>query len=325
MKRYFIILLAIYSTSGLNAQVQQVEVLNKVIEQLQGEIPNKNVPLFETVREACSSQYITCDRADRIVGLDFQFANLNGYLPADIVGLSDLEYINLEYNYLDGTIPAGLSKLGHLEQLLLNGNFISGPLPVDLRELAKEADIDLSQNIIKDADRGSVKRYNIINQFNLQGCRSPDSIFLDYALAQERKANEELDTLSAVTPREDEEYKVVETMPRFPGCEKDNLPMDELLSCAQTKMLEFIYRNLRYPAEARENNIDGMVVAQFVVLKNGDIGQAQITRDIGSRCGNAVLWIVNRMNYTCDKWVPGMQDSKPVKVLFTLPVRFKLE
>ena|GEM_PF-3510298 len=325
MKTYYLVITILIGISSITAQDSQVHLLNTVIEQLQGEIPNEEIPVFTTIKEVCDSRYITCDRQRQIIGLDFQFANLNGALPADIAGLTSLEYINLEYNYLDGTVPEGLVALTNLQELLLNGNFMTGPLPADLKELSRQADIDLSQNTIRDADKRSAKRYNITNQFNLQGCRSPDSIFLDYKMAQERAASATFDTAQAVTPKEDEEFKVVETMPRFPGCEDEELSDKEKEDCAKQTMLEFIYSNLRYPAEARENNIDGMVVSQFLILKNGDIGQAQITRDIGSRCGNAVLWIINRMNYTCDKWVPGSQRGEPVKVQYTLPVRFRLE
>lgn len=324
--KIYVLLLVTFICHNTNAQDDQIEILNTVIKQLQGEIPNDKIPIFSSIVEVCKSRYITCNKEKQIIGLDFQFANLNGILPADIAKLTSLEYINLEYNYLDGTVPEGLDNLVDLEELLLNGNFLSGPLPDDLKYLAPHADIDLSQNIIKDVDKRSIRKYNIINQFNLEGCRSPDSIFLDYKLAQERESLvPEIDSLEAVTPKDDEEFKVVESMPRFPGCEKMNVSDEEKEKCAQESMLQFVYKNLRYPSEARENNIEGMVVSQFTILKNGDIGQARITRDIGSRCGNAVLWIINRMNYTCDTWVPGQQRGKPVKVFYTFPVRFKLE
>ncbi|MFT6334522.1 MAG: protein TonB [Saprospiraceae bacterium] len=119
--------------------------------------------------------------------------------------------------------------------------------------------------------------------------------------------------------------KMIESMPRFPGCEEEDLTEEERYSCSKNKMLQFIYKNLRYPYEARMQGIEGMVIVFFVILKNGDIGGAVVKGDPGGRCGNAALWIVNRMNFICDKWILGTQGGNDVKVQYTLPVKFKLE
>ncbi len=125
-------------------------------------------------------------------------------------------------------------------------------------------------------------------------------------------------------PGVDEIFKVVEQMPRFPGCE-DKGTDKEKEECAKGKMLEFIYKNLKYPAIARENGVDGQVVLQFVVDKDGSITETKIVRDIGAGCGAAAEAVVNSMNSMGAKWTPGKQRGRPVKVLYTLPVKFKLE
>ena len=122
----------------------------------------------------------------------------------------------------------------------------------------------------------------------------------------------------------DEIFKVVEQMPRFPGCE-DKGSDKEKEECAKLKMLEYIYKNLKYPAIARENGVEGQVVLQFVVDKDGSITETRIIRDIGAGCGTAAELIVNGMNNMGQKWIPGKQRGRPVKVLYTLPVKFKLE
>ncbi len=322
----FLILLTYTSYS----QSDQVKILNDVITALKGEQGNLDVKTFSTIKEVCNSRYITCDQQGRIEGLDFQFANLNGYIPEEINQLVDLEYINLTFNYLDGVIPNGLSQMPKLEELSIRGNFLEGPLPKDISQLSKTVDIDLTQNTFKNADPKWVNRLNITNQFNLEGCRSPDSIFLSVDI-RDKTSDKILDSVKPKVENKkknvekDETLKRVESMPRFPGCEEQGISEEERHKCAQNKMLQFIYKNLRYPHEARTQNIEGMVVVQFVILKNGDIGGATVKRDPGGRCGNAALWIVNRMNFICDKWIPGMQDGDSVKVLYTLPVKFKLE
>lgn len=121
-------------------------------------------------------------------------------------------------------------------------------------------------------------------------------------------------------PKVDEIFKVVEDMPRFPGCE-DKSNKDDRKKCAEQKMLEYIYKNIKYPAIARENGVEGTVVIQFVVEKDGSITDAKVARDIGAQCGQEALRVVNDM----PTWVPGKQRGRAVRVQFNLPVKFKLE
>ncbi len=118
----------------------------------------------------------------------------------------------------------------------------------------------------------------------------------------------------------EEIFKVVEEMPTFPGCESIS-DKAERKKCVDKKLLEFIYGNIKYPAIARENGVEGMVVITFVVEKDGSITDARIARDIGAGCGQEALRVVNMM----PKWNPGKQRGRPVRVQFNLPIRFKLE
>lgn len=118
-------------------------------------------------------------------------------------------------------------------------------------------------------------------------------------------------------------FKVVEDMPRFPGCEELGTK-EEKKACSQAKMLEFIYSNIRYPAMARDNNISGTVVIRFVVDEDGSIGNGEIVRDIGGDCGKEALRVVNLMNDLPERWTPGKQRGRAVPVYFNLPVKFVL-
>lgn len=121
-------------------------------------------------------------------------------------------------------------------------------------------------------------------------------------------------------PKVEEIFKVVEDMPRFPGCE-DVSGKTEREQCAQQKMLEFIYKNIKYPTIARENGVEGTAVIRFVIEPDGAISNAEVVRDIGAGCGGEALRVVETM----PKWIPGKQRGKPVRVQFNLPVKFKLE
>lgn len=125
-------------------------------------------------------------------------------------------------------------------------------------------------------------------------------------------------------PAVDEIFKIVEEMPRFPGCENTSTK-DEELACSKRKMLEFLYQNLRYPANARESSIEGTTVVQFVVDKNGYISNAHIVRDIGGGCGQEALRVIELMQEADIRWIPGKQRGQPVNVLYNIPIRFRLE
>jgi len=124
---------------------------------------------------------------------------------------------------------------------------------------------------------------------------------------------------------EDDFVVIAEQMPRFPGCENLELSSDEKYACSKEALLKYIYKELDYPRIAVENGIEGMVVLQFVVDKDGSINDIAVKRDIGGGCGRAAALTVENMNDMPEKWNPGRQRGKPVRVLFTLPVKFKID
>jgi len=125
--------------------------------------------------------------------------------------------------------------------------------------------------------------------------------------------------------KEPELFRVVEQMPRFPGCEDSDGSDKEKEQCAKEKMLQYIYKHLKYPAIASENGVQGMAVLQFVVQKDGSVGDINIVRDPGAGCGKAAEKVVEGMNSLPQKWTPGKQRGRPVKVLYTLPVKFRIK
>ena len=90
-------------------------------------------------------------------------------------------------------------------------------------------------------------------------------------------------------------------------------------------MCQFIYKNIKYPAIARENGVEGTTVIRFYVDKDGTVKEPTILKDIGAGCGTEAMRVVKMMNSMGQKWIPGKQRGKAVKVYFNLPVRFRLE
>ncbi|MEZ4907392.1 MAG: energy transducer TonB [Saprospiraceae bacterium] len=123
---------------------------------------------------------------------------------------------------------------------------------------------------------------------------------------------------------QDQIYQVVEEMPRFPGCENEATKEDKEM-CSQQKLMEYIYSNLKYPEEAIRDSIDGKVLIQFIVTKDGNITDVKILDDPGNGLGKAAEQTIESMNKMSEKWVPGKHDGKNVNVSFVLPVIFKLQ
>lgn len=118
-------------------------------------------------------------------------------------------------------------------------------------------------------------------------------------------------------------FMVVEDMPMFPGCA--GLPDKAARkACSDEKLMRYLYENVSYPNIARENGIEGTVVVQFVVNSDGTITNIKTLRDIGGGCGDEAVRLVAGMNELPERWTPGKQRGKAVRVMYTLPIRFKL-
>lgn len=124
-------------------------------------------------------------------------------------------------------------------------------------------------------------------------------------------------------PEKKEIFKVVEQMPRYPGCDQIEGDAATIKKCADRKMLEFIYTHVRYPAKARQNGVEGAVVVSFVVEKDGSITNPKVIRNPGAGLGEEALRIVGMMA-DGEKWTPGKQRGQNVRVQFIIPIRFEL-
>ena len=124
------------------------------------------------------------------------------------------------------------------------------------------------------------------------------------------KNEEELSATSeesrAIKAPEGEIYQVVEEMPEFPG--------------GMGECMKFIGKNIKYPAEAIEKGIQGRVIIQMVVTKEGDIAEAKVVRSIDPLLDAEALRVINSM----PKWKPGKQKGEAVNVKYTIPVMFRL-
>lgn len=105
----------------------------------------------------------------------------------------------------------------------------------------------------------------------------------------------------------EEVFMVAEQMPEFPGGMKE--------------MLKFLQENVKYPENAMKNNVQGRVIVQFVIEKDGTPTEFKVARSVDPDLDAEAL----RVLQTMPKWKPGMQRGKIVRVKFTVPVSFKLQ
>lgn len=102
-------------------------------------------------------------------------------------------------------------------------------------------------------------------------------------------------------------YLMVEAEPEFPG--------------GMEALMKYLSENIKYPEQAKKENIQGKVYMRFVVERDGSIVDAEILRGIGGGCDEEALRVVNAM----PKWKPGKQKGTPVRVQYNLPIVFKLQ
>lgn len=96
----------------------------------------------------------------------------------------------------------------------------------------------------------------------------------------------------------------VEKVPSFPG--------------GIEGFYKFIVKNLKYPDLARKNNTYGKVIVTFVVERDGSLTDVKVSRGIGDGCDEEAVRVIK----SSPKWMPGMQDNKPVRVAYSVPIVF---
>lgn len=85
-------------------------------------------------------------------------------------------------------------------------------------------------------------------------------------------------------------------------------------------LMEFLNNNLSYPKDARELGLQGQVIISFMIEENGKISSSTIIKGIGGGCDVEALRVIELM----PDWQPAYKDGKPMKVLFNMPITFKL-
>lgn len=107
--------------------------------------------------------------------------------------------------------------------------------------------------------------------------------------------------------QKEEPFDVVEDMPAFPG--------------GMEAMIQFISNNIQYPADAQKQKVDGRVLVNFVVEKDGSITEVKVIKPAFPSLDAEAVRVVKAM----PKWKPGYQKGQAVRVQFTMPINFSLK
>lgn len=102
-------------------------------------------------------------------------------------------------------------------------------------------------------------------------------------------------------------YDAPQQMAQFPGGEE--------------ALMKWLQKNLKYPARAQDQGVQGRVMVKFIVNKDGSIQNATVQRSPDQDLSNEALRVVKSMPH----WKPAMQGNKTVRSYFTLPVMFRIQ
>ena len=122
-----------------------------------------------------------------------------------------------------------------------------------------------------------------------------------------RTIKEEVVVEEKKAPEPEKIFTAVEEAPKFPG--------------GDAELYKWLSKNIRYPEMAQQNNIQGRVTVQFVVEKDGSIGEVKVVRGKDPDLDKEAKRVVKSL----PKFIPGKMNGQSVRVWYTLPINFKLQ
>src|SRR6195952_3584511 len=214
---------------------------------------------------------------------------------------------NTIIDMISGFIPKGKEKIKIT-------NVVLSPPPVDLKKpppppppeppKPKVDQVKFPPPIVKPdievkEKPPTVKELEVADpgQKNLKGDKNADVVI-----------DEPVGTSDAKVTEEDPNkiFTSVEQVPEFPG--------------GLEAFGKYLGKSIRYPAVARENGTQGRVIVSFVCEKDGSLTDVKVARDIGDGCGDEAVRVIK----ASPKWSPGIQNGRPVRVAYSVPISFAL-
>ena len=132
-----------------------------------------------------------------------------------------------------------------------------------------------------------------------------------YGQVNQRKMESQGEVLKAkeviASVEEEKVFDVVEQMPEFQG--------------GPQALFTWLSQNVKYPAIAEENGVEGRVIVTFVVERDGSIADVRVVKSVDPSLDKEAVRVVKSM----PRWIPGKQKGETVRVKYTTPVTFRLQ
>ncbi len=186
------------------------------------------------------------------------------------------------------------------------------PEPELIQKVAVKASIQFTvpkivddENVVKDQEMKNMDELTqskaAIASVSYKGDEGATNLTMDDLMAIQQAGG-----TAIPLPEDVKVYTVVEQNPVFPG--------------GEAALLAYIGKNIRYPALAEEQGVQGQVVLRFVVLEDGSIGDVVVSKSLEESCDREAVRVVKSL----PRFIPGKQQGRPVKVWFTCPIRFQI-
>ncbi|MDD4922604.1 MAG: TonB family protein [Bacteroidales bacterium] len=201
---------------------------------------------------------------------------------------TDTDYIVEDYKYIT-------ESLTEVELMQLSKQFIPKPSLAQTKPT-------ITEDQVPTAEKLKLSTPVIVDE-SLVETSIPEDLLPDSVISKPKTKDREI----FETDTDDGLYVIVEEMPAFPGGEKG--------------LMEYIYRNLRYPYVATSNKIENCVICTFIINTDGSVTQINITQPVHPLLEKEAIRVLK----TLPKWIPAKRHGKPIRVKYTLPIIFRLK
>ena len=190
------------------------------------------------------------------------------------------------------------------------GNIV---IPISKHGLSFSYNITANGSIYIKIDNVKMKEEKITWQTNPDGVILEDLFFqlqsdsLKYDELVNWNPNEEPEIVPTTNDNEVKDIDRVDEKPSFPG--------------GESAMKSYLNSNVKYPAVAQENGVQGRVIVQFIIEKDGSISDVKVASGVYLSLDKEAIRVVKAM----PKWNPGKLKGIPVRTKCTTPVVFRLQ
>ena len=226
---------------------------------------------------------------------DIEQRRTTGFLMGLILVLA-VCYVALEWNSMpqdDGIEPLDLTDLMHETELVPMSNEETALLPEEKQQQERGEELRVVDDEVETEQAEEL----------VEGDEGDDEV---QQQVEQDEADEKALASLEVDPANPLNFHVVEDLPKFPG--------------GAVELMKWLTRNLRYPPQARSRKVQGRVVAQFYIEKDGKVTGISIAQSLSPECDSEALRVLRMM----PDWEPGIQRDQPCRTKVSIPIVFKL-